>query len=226
MKTTALRWRKAFLNALLVHLGLFFLGGYAWGNLFAFTPPTDTYIELALISELQSVPSEVSGDSPASNPSSASQIATPSIPSVSPLAVKAGPLSMTEADMPGETQTVASRSSESQPGGYNGEKNTGPSQGNSARRSIIAPSILRKSEASYPPAARQASMEGTVDIKVQILETGQPGTVAVARSSGHSLLDDTAVKTIQQWRFVPAKDSETGKALVSYTTIPIAFYLK
>ena len=63
-------------------------------------------------------------------------------------------------------------------------------------------------------------------MRIEILANGRSGSIAVFRSSGHEILDDAAITTVEKWRFVPAKDRNSGQAIACYTTIPISFRLK
>jgi protein TonB len=53
----------------------------------------------------------------------------------------------------------------------------------------------------YPAAARRRGQEGTVLLTVSVAADGSVSEVLVARSSGHAVLDDEAVRTVRQWRF-------------------------
>ncbi|MHC5225862.1 energy transducer TonB [Ignatzschineria sp. LJL83] len=66
-------------------------------------------------------------------------------------------------------------------------------------------SVLNKPMPSYPRAAMQRRMQGTVELLVGVNESGAATAVKVARSSGHNLLDKTAVKTAYGIRLKPFK---------------------
>ena len=53
----------------------------------------------------------------------------------------------------------------------------------------------------YPASARRRGQDGTVLLAVTVAADGSVREVLVARSSGHAVLDDEAVRTVQQWRF-------------------------
>lgn len=95
-----------------------------------------------------------------------------------------------------------------------------------ANGGILHPQILFQVNPDYPEAARQASITGTALIKVQILENGRAGDVSIKQSSGNDLLDHSAVSAIYKWRFTPAQEIDTGRAVVCYTTVPVIFRLK
>ena len=91
---------------------------------------------------------------------------------------------------------------------------------------LQAPSILQQVKPRYPEEARQAGIEGTVVLRIQILTNGDPGEISVLRSSGSASLDEAAVDAVGEWRFVPAKDPATGRSIACYTSIPIVFRLR
>lgn len=75
----------------------------------------------------------------------------------------------------------------------------------------------------YPAVSRRMSEEGTVLLSVHIQADGRVNEVKLKRSSGFSRLDDSAMKTVRHWRYVPAK--RNGKAIPFWYTQPIRFSL-
>jgi protein TonB len=63
-----------------------------------------------------------------------------------------------------------------------------------------------------------------VILKVEVLSDGQVGQVEVKRSSGHDILDRSALTAVRQWRFIPAKRGEN--AIPLWVNIPIKFQLQ
>lgn len=88
---------------------------------------------------------------------------------------------------------------------------------------LRGPSILRQFKPEYPPDAQMAGIEGTVVVRIQVLTNGKPGEVIVSSSSGNKSIDRSVVTAVKRWRFVPAKDELTGRAVVCYTTNSIKF---
>ena len=76
----------------------------------------------------------------------------------------------------------------------------------------------------YPLVAREAGWEGTVVLQVEVLPDGTAGAVTVYRSSGYPVLDQSAVKAVKAWRFVPAMDGNFP--IRSSVRIPVKFDLK
>lgn len=75
----------------------------------------------------------------------------------------------------------------------------------------------------YPLLARQRQWEGLVLLRVHITADGHVDQVAVQRSSGHEVLDESALEAVRNWRFVPAKRGDFAEA--SWASVPIEFEL-
>lgn len=76
----------------------------------------------------------------------------------------------------------------------------------------------------YPEEAREKGMEGEVLLRVEVLANGRVGQIGVRRSSGHELLDQSALSTVKQWKFIPAR---RGNELIPcWVNIPIKFQLQ
>ncbi len=61
----------------------------------------------------------------------------------------------------------------------------------------------------YPGAALRKGMEGRVILRIKVMPNGRAGTVEVTKSSGKQVLDDAAVETVRNWKFIPAKRGDT-----------------
>ncbi len=72
-------------------------------------------------------------------------------------------------------------------------------------------SITHKVAPEYPAAAKQLKMEGVVELKVVIDESG--GVERVDIVSGNPVLTRTAAAAVKQWKFAPPKlDGKSAKA--------------
>ncbi len=91
---------------------------------------------------------------------------------------------------------------------------------------IDAPRLLSRMEPLYPEEARRAGAEGTVAVRIEIKENGRPGDIAVVRSSGRESFDAAAVEAVRSWRFVPAQEADSGRAVRCYTTVSVVFRLR
>lgn len=75
----------------------------------------------------------------------------------------------------------------------------------------------------YPAVSRRMSEEGTVLLSVHILADGRVDDVKLKRSSGFSRLDESAIRTVRHWRYVPAR--RNGKPIPYWYAQPIRFSL-
>lgn len=57
----------------------------------------------------------------------------------------------------------------------------------------------------YPAVSRRLREQGRVLFDVYILPDGSVGEIKLKRSSGFARLDEAALETVRQWRYVPAK---------------------
>ncbi len=85
-------------------------------------------------------------------------------------------------------------------------------------------SYLQNPKPPYPPLAFKARVEGKVVLLAQILPDGRAGNVRVIESSGNDLLDQSALTTVRQWKFTPAR--KDGVIVTQAVRIPITFSLK
>lgn len=76
----------------------------------------------------------------------------------------------------------------------------------------------------YPPIALRRGWEGTVRLRVTLDIQGHPTRVDLAASSGHSMLDESALAAVRRWQFRPA--TRLGEAVVATVEVPIVFKLK
>jgi protein TonB len=73
--------------------------------------------------------------------------------------------------------------------------------------------------------ARRLGAQGIVLLRVQVRADGTVAAVELARSSGFSMLDDSAARTVREsWRFVPARIGDAPTA--SWGEVPIRFVLE
>jgi len=77
---------------------------------------------------------------------------------------------------------------------------------------------------TYPRAAIQRDLEGTVMLRVLVGTDGRPLEVGIERSSGHAVLDREAVRHVQRnWTFRPAL--RDGQPVQAVGIVPIEFRL-
>lgn len=219
--TYAFHWRKAITVSVCLHIFLLAAAGYLTAGLANFIPQTE---EIILTLDLVNTPVEQAGSAP--------KLPDPSIPippdapipvmtepplmeplEAKPVITTASALSMTAAEAPMPPVSGQLPSTSSAPSGSSGGKG------------IAAPGILSKVDPLYPPSARQAGLEGTVVLRIQILSNGRSGEIDIARSSGYQVLDEAAVAAVRQWHFIPAKDLSSSRPVTCTTTLPVSFRL-
>ncbi len=85
-------------------------------------------------------------------------------------------------------------------------------------------SYLDNPEPPYPESARDAQIEGRVDLMVSVNESGGVTAVHLVKSSGDLSLDQSALSTVRtRWKFRPAHTA--GIPVSSQVLIPITFKL-
>lgn len=73
----------------------------------------------------------------------------------------------------------------------------------------------------YPPASAALGEYGTVLLRVRVNAAGLTEQVEISKSSGYVRLDASAERTVQRWRFVPAKRGDV--AVAGTVIVPIKF---
>ena len=68
-------------------------------------------------------------------------------------------------------------------------------------------------------------MEGTTTLEVWVRPDGGVERLAIFESSGHSILDDEAMKAVKRWKFAPAK-GPSGAPTEDKVKVPVTFRLK
>lgn len=89
---------------------------------------------------------------------------------------------------------------------------------------VFNASYLNNPAPSYPVLSKKLGEQGRVLLNVLINEEGAATEVQIAQSSGFSRLDEAALNTVQNWKFVPAKKG--GKFESSWVQVPISFILE
>lgn len=86
------------------------------------------------------------------------------------------------------------------------------------------PNVAGNRPPDYPQLARSRGWEGVVMLLVQIEADGSISHVEVAESSGHSALDEEAVRAVRTWQATPAR--RRGVAVAAECRLPIRFRLR
>jgi protein TonB len=93
-----------------------------------------------------------------------------------------------------------------------------------AQPEIIAmPNYFKNPDPSYPALARRRHQEGVVLLAVKVTAKGKAKGITVKKSSGFRLLDEAALKAVQDWEFQPARAGSL--AVDSEIEVPVQFKL-
>jgi protein TonB len=76
----------------------------------------------------------------------------------------------------------------------------------------------------YPRRARQLGFEGTVVLNVRINQKGGVEDVKIAVSSGYSLLDQSALRSVKAWLFKPAQRGY--QPVAAWVQVPVRYTLE
>lgn len=76
----------------------------------------------------------------------------------------------------------------------------------------------------YPAVSRRLREEGRVTLRVFVDAQGLPARIELRTSSGYERLDNVALETVRQWKFVPARRGD--EAVSAWVLVPISFSLR
>ncbi|WP_454063098.1 energy transducer TonB [Candidatus Nitrospira salsa] len=88
-------------------------------------------------------------------------------------------------------------------------------------RSPVKP--IKAEHPPYPRFAREQGWEGITVVRITVETDGRVVSATTQKSSGFPVLDESAVQTVTQWVFTPAKNGEFNVA--STVDLPIRFDL-
>lgn len=90
---------------------------------------------------------------------------------------------------------------------------------------ITSPKLIRSLPPSYPEQARKAGVMGVVVLQALVDEQGVVQDVEVLRSLEKGCTD-AAVHSLRQWRYEPARFTNSGKPVAVYFTVTVKFKLE
>ncbi len=83
---------------------------------------------------------------------------------------------------------------------------------------------LNNPRPAYPALSRRLGEQGKVVVRVFIDANGTATRAEIRTSSGYERLDQTALQTVQRWRYVPGKRNGVAEAM--WFNVPINFVLE
>jgi protein TonB len=223
-------WCKAMTVSFFLHIFLIIAAGYLLSGLTVPLPvPAEVLLEMDLVND----PAEHAGNRITTPEQTAPPAAPQPVPTEIPPVVTPKietPVTEPQPVVTSSELSLAAVENQTDSPSPNHSASTGspaaaPAAGGGSRSGIAAPGILSKVDPAYPPSARKAGLEGTVILKIQIHANGRPGEITVARSTGHAVLDEAAIKAVGKWQFIPAKDRTSGRTVSCTTTLPVTFRL-
>jgi TonB family protein len=102
-----------------------------------------------------------------------------------------------------------------------------PQEGNGAWPPKDADAVPRYGDNAlpvYPPLARLRGYQGVALLFVEVLADGRVGQVGIRRSTGHEILDRTALEAVRSWKFEPGR--REGRPVTMSVAVPVRFVLK
>jgi protein TonB len=105
---------------------------------------------------------------------------------------------------------------------FDGQKNIARVSSNSEGN--ILPGVVKIVKPIYPQWAKDKKYQGEGILRVQLLSDGRVGKIEVKKSSGHEILDRSAIAAVKQWEFIPGREGNTP--IPYWVNIPFTFQLQ
>ena len=131
----------------------------------------------------------------------------------------AAPISEPEPQAAPTASTAVPQSAAASPASSQEQSNQAP-----ATLPSLHADYLNNPAPAYPTQSRQLGEQGKVLLRVLVKADGSVEQVNLRKSSGYDRLDSTALETVKQWRFVPAKRAD--QAIAAWVIVPISFSLE
>lgn len=93
----------------------------------------------------------------------------------------------------------------------------------STNQQTASPDHAHNPKPDYPVALRDRGLSGVVWLRVWVDAAGRPREIEVAKGSGYRLFDESALRAVQQWRFIPAKNEH--QSLASWVEFAVRFVI-
>lgn len=92
-----------------------------------------------------------------------------------------------------------------------------------SRDGVSEPVLISQVQPEYTNEAREAKIQGTVEILGTVLEDGTVKPEKVTKGLGYGL-DEAAIAAFQKWKFIPAK--KDGRPVATFVTVSMNFALR
>jgi protein TonB len=89
---------------------------------------------------------------------------------------------------------------------------------------FASPDYERNPPPAYPLLARKRAWQGIVLLEVRVNSGGDVDSLRVKQASGHTILDQAALRAVRDWRFRPA--SAAGLPIAATVEVPVRFLLE
>ena len=86
------------------------------------------------------------------------------------------------------------------------------------------PLYRRNPPPRYPRLARKRKYQGVVILEVFVTRDGSVGDAKIIKSSGYTILDKSALKSVKKWEFEPGKRGDENVGM--WVRTPVRFQLK
>lgn len=70
---------------------------------------------------------------------------------------------------------------------------------------VVPPILLESGRLVYPPASREAKVEGSVLLSYDVSEEGKVSNIRIVSSTPRDVFDQAAIDFVSTWRFQPQK---------------------
>lgn len=217
---------------MLVLLGILVLLLHVWGGLELLqpveteTPAQPLVMEVSMIA--MSAPKPAAAPPPPSPPPQKKP--EPQKPKLKPIPRKAPPIVQQKAPDFAPTEQVVEQAPaipQTAPAETSAVSDSKPAPTTNAEQFTEAnfrANYAHNPKPEYPTIAKSRGWQGKVMLRVQVSAEGSSESVEVETSSGHEILDESAIEAVKKWKFIPAKRGE--KPVASSVIVPIIFTLR
>lgn len=221
-----IRLSAAAILALCVHAGLFWVE-MPWSRPTLLTPQSRAVsIDLVTFqrSVEQAVPQKPKVIKPEPKPKPKPVVKPMAPPPAEPIPVPPEPMPQTVEATPAIAPAPQAQAVSIEPDAIVAEESSADEPDDRAVVQASVPRYDLNPPPHYPRVARRRQYQGTVMLDVQVTVDGQVAQVRVAESSGYPILDKSAVKSVKEWHFTPARRG--GRPIEMWVQVPVRYELQ